>query len=353
MAEKTIFVQTLTIITDMVTRNSFFCILAGYASLACVVLLAAPFFGSEHLGIGNIITALFSGSYHIDADIFFYHRMPRVLLSFIVGGAFAVCGSSLQAVLRNPLAEPFILGIAGAGALGAVIAISVPGFSIHLGPFSSVQLFSFLGCALGIGLIYFLAHSPLGASMNTILLVGVTINFLCGAAILLVRYLTSPNLLVSMDRWMMGGLNIVGYGELFTLMPFLLPGLILLFLRGNALNLLVFGEEMAIGHGLNVHKIQKQIFLGTGLCTAAAVSLAGPIGFVGLIIPHMTRRMTGSDHRIVLPASFCLGGAFLTACDLLARTIIAPTEMPVGIITALLGGAFFCRILLRGHSPGF
>jgi iron complex transport system permease protein len=183
--------------------------------------------------------------------------------------------------------------------------------------------------------------------MTTILLAGVTINILCGAAILLLRYLVSPHLLVAMDRWMMGGLDIVGYRDLIALLPFALPGLALLVASANALNQLALGEEMALGHGVSVGAVQKKILLGTGLSCAAAVSLAGPIGFVGLIVPHAVRRLSGADNRLVLPASFFLGGSFLTLCDLAARTVVAPTEMPVGIITAMVGGPVFLRILFR------
>ena len=333
--------------TGMLTRKKFFLLMVGYGFLSIIVLSGAPFFGSESLGIANIREALFSDTPHVDANIFLYHRIPRVLLAFLVGGALAVAGSSLQVILRNPLAEPFVLGISGAGAVGAVLIISVPGFSVHFGPFSTVQLFSLLGCILCVGAIYWLARSPLGVSMTTVLLAGVTINILCGAAILLVRYIVSPHLLVAMDRWMMGGLDVVGYREISALLPLLLPGLLLLFLQGHALNQLAFDKEMAMGHGVNVESVQKQVFLGTGLATAAAVSLAGPIGFVGLIIPHAVRRLSGVDHRIVLPASFCVGGSFLTVCDLFARTVVAPTEMPVGIITAIIGGPVFFRILLK------
>ena len=331
----------------MLTRKKFILIISSYALLSLVILLIAPFFGSERLGLGNILDVFLKHGTHVDADIFLFHRIPRVLLAFLVGGTLALSGCALQVVLRNPLAEPFILGIAGAGALGAVIAISIPGILFNAGPFSSIQLFSLFGCITCIGAIYRLSKSSMGISMNTILLAGVTINILCGAAILLVRYLVSPHLLVSMDRWMMGGLDVVGYRELLALLPLLLPGLALIFTKGQALNQLAFGEEMAIGHGVNVASVQKHIFLGTGLATAAAVSLSGPIGFVGLIIPHAVRRLSGVDHRVVLPASFCLGGAFLILCDLFARTVVSPTEMPVGIITAMIGGPVFLKILLR------
>jgi iron complex transport system permease protein len=336
----------------MLTRKRFALLMAGYALLPLLILSIAPFFGSERLALGNVVDALFSGKANVDADIFFYHRIPRVLLAFLIGGSLAVAGRALQVVLRNPLAEPYILGIAGGGAVGAVIAISVPGLFVRLGPLSSVQLFSLLGCIMCIWGIYRLASSPMGISMTTIVLAGITINILCGAAILLVRYLVSPHFLVAMDRWMMGGLDVVGYGELSTLLPLLLPGLALLFIQGHALNQLAFGEEMATGHGVNVSAVQKQVLVGTGLATAAAVSLAGPIGFVGLIIPHAVRRLSGVDHRVVLPASFCLGGSFLTVCDLAARTIVAPTEMPVGIITAMVGGPIFLRILLKRGGHG-
>lgn len=331
----------------MLTRRKFILIIASYILLSLIILFIAPFFGSESLALSKILDVFLKNQTHVDAEIFLFHRIPRVLLAFLVGGSLALSGCALQVVLRNPLAEPFILGIAGAGALGAVIAISIPSILFNAGPFSSIQLFSLMGCIACIGAIYRLSKSSVGISMNTILLAGVTINILCGAAILLVRYLVSPHLLVSMDRWMMGGLDVVGYRELLALLPILLPGLALIFTKGQSLNQLAFGEEMAIGHGVNVASVQKQIFLGTGLATAAAVSLSGPIGFVGLIIPHAVRRLSGVDHRVVLPASFCLGGAFLILCDLFARTVVSPTEMPVGIITAMIGGPVFLKILLR------
>ena len=333
--------------TGLLTKRRFFLVLAAYLLVAAIVLCATPFFGSESLDFREVMAGLFSPKTSVDIEIFLHHRIPRVLLAFLVGGALAVSGGALQVVLANPLAEPFILGIAGGGALGAVIAISVPGLLIHLGPFSTVQLFSLMGCLFCILAIYRFSLGPLGVSMTTILLAGVTINILCGAAILLMRYLVSPHLLVAMDRWMMGGLDVVGYRELLALLPLLVPGLGLLLGQAQALNQLAFGEEMALGHGINVDWVQKQILLGTGLAAAAAVALAGPIGFVGLIIPHMVRRLSGADYRIVLPACFFLGGAFLAICDLIARTIVSPTEMPVGIITAMVGGPVFLRMLFK------
>ena len=305
--------------------------IAAYLIPALVVLGLAPFLGSERT----------------TAAILWDLRVPRVVLGFLAGGTLALVGASLQVVLRNPLATPFTLGVTGGGALGAVVAIAVPGLSVALGPLSSVQLFALAGCGASLALIYFLARRPQGISMNMLLLAGVTVGILCGALVLLVRFLADPNLLVAMDRWVMGGLAVVGTRELASLLPLLLPGLGLLALQAPVLNHLSLGEEMAAGHGVDVAAVHREVFLGAGLATAAVVSIAGPIGFVGLIVPHAVRRLSGFDHRVVLPAAFLLGGAFLVACDTVARIALAPTEMPVGILTALIGGPVFIHILLR------
>ncbi|MFH1885853.1 MAG: iron ABC transporter permease [Pseudomonadota bacterium] len=334
----------------MLTPARFARALAAYGTLAAAVVLLAPLFGAEPLSFRAILDAVLGRGGSVDAEIFLLQRLPRVFLAFLVGGSLAVSGAALQVVLKNSLAEPFILGIAGGGAVGAVTAISVPALMISIGPFTSVHLFTLAGCLACMAAIYRLASGDYGVSMNTILLAGVTFNVLCGAMIMLLRYLVSPHLLVAMDRWMMGGLDVVGYRELAGLLPFALPGLFLLFRHSGALNQLAFGEELAAGHGVDVAVVHKQVFLGTGLATAAAVTMAGPIGFVGLVVPHAVRRISGQDQRLVLPASFLLGGGFLTLCDLCARTVVAPTEMPVGIITAMIGGPVFLRILFKSRN---
>ena len=315
----------------LLTRGRCLAVVAAYALPCLAAVCAAPFLGSART----------------DAEIFWTLRVPRVVLGFLAGGTLALAGASLQVILRNPLAEPFTLGAASGGALGAVVAISVPGLSLALGPLSTVQLFSLAGCGLALTLIYVFARRPQGVSMNLLLLAGVTIGILCGSLILLVRYLANPNLLVAMDRWVMGGLDVVGYRALAGLAPFLFPGLGLLVLQTPSLNHLSLGEDLAAGHGVDVAAVHREVFLGTGLATAAIVSITGPIGFVGLIVPHAVRRLSGFDHRVVLPASFLLGGAFLVACDALARVIVRASEMPVGIVTALIGGPLFIHILLK------
>ena len=304
---------------------------APYLAPAILALVLAPAVGPERT-TGVILWGL---------------RVPRVLLGFLTGGTLAAVGACLQVVLRNPLATPFTLGVTGGGALGAAVAILLPGLTVRFGPLTTVPLFSLTGCALVLAVIYALARRPQGLSMLTVLLAGVTIGILCGALIMLVRFLASPHVLVAMDRWVMGGLAVVGYGEVGGVLPLLLPGLGLLVMQLPALNHLALGEEMAAGHGVDVAAVHREVFFGAGLATAAVVSLAGPIGFVGLIVPHAVRRLSGYDQRVVVPGSFLLGGAFLVGCDALARVVIAPSEMPVGVITALIGGPIFIHILVR------
>ena len=315
----------------MMTPRRCLLVLAAYLVPCLVVACAAPF-------VGSVETT---------PKIFWDLRLPRVILGFLTGGTLAIVGAAFQVILRNPLAEPYTLGIASGGALGAVIAFWVPGLALTLGPMSSIQIFSLVGCGLALALIYVLARRPHGISMSTLLLAGVTIGILCGALILLVRFLAKPTILVAMERWTMGGLDVFGYSDVAALVPFLLPGLGLLAMQVPSLNHLSLGEEMAAGHGVDVAAVHREVFLGAGLATAAVVSVAGPIGFVGLIVPHTVRRLSGYDHRVVLPASFLVGGAFLVACDALARVIVAPSEMPVGILTAIIGGPIFIRILLK------
>ncbi len=322
-----------------------------YAALFVAAAVICPFVGSESLDYRKVLS-LAGEAGGTDADIFFFQRLPRVLLALMVGGTLAMAGATFQVILRNPLAEPFTLGVTGGAAVGAVLAISVPGLWLSWGPFSTVQLFALVGAAAALGLIYAMARRPEGMAMHTLLLAGVTISILCAGAVLLIRYIVSPHLLVRMDQWMMGGLDVIGYRELAALFPLLLPGLALLAMQARSLNHLALGAEMARGHGVDVAAVQKEAFIGGGAATAAVVSLAGPIGFVGLIVPHAVRRLSGFDHRVVLAGSFLLGGAALAFCDALARVILAPAEIPVGIITALVGGPLFIRLLLKGRAAG-
>ena len=316
-----------------------------YALLFFVAALVCPWIGSESLPLSGI-QQIFSGQPSTAAEIFWFQRIPRVLLALIAGASLAVVGASFQVLFRNPLVEPFTLGVSGGASLGAFIALSLPSLWITWGPFSSVQIFALGGAAASLFLIYSLAKHPLGISIYTLLLAGITISIICGGAILFLTYLSSPSVLVTFQRWLMGGIDVSGYHELAAILPLLVPSLGLLFIHSRDLNHIALGEDMALGHGVDVKSVQRHIFIGGGLATAMVVSVVGPIGFVGLIIPHVVRRLSGYDQRLVLAGSFFLGGAVLALCDALARKILAPAELPVGIITAVFGGPVFIYLLV-------
>lgn len=315
------------------------------ALLFAAALLILPWIGPEKVGLSDIKTAI-QGQGGPRGEIFFYQRIPRVLLALLAGGALALVGAAFQVLFRNPLVEPFTLGISGGASLGAFLTILYPSLWIIRGPFSSVQFFALSGAAAVLFLIYIFSTRIQGMPVHTLLLAGVTVSIICSGAILLLTYLAKPQALVVFQRWMMGGIDIIGYREIASLWPLFVPGAGLIFYHADDLNHLTLGREMALGHGVNVDRVRRNVFIGGGLATAAVVALVGPIGFVGLIIPHAVRRLSGFDLRVVLPASFFLGGTVLAACDTLARTLIAPTELPVGIITAVFGGPLFIRLLV-------
>jgi len=324
--------------------------LSAYLVLALLVLLVAPWIGTESVGLDHA-RAYLGGDENPWGEILFRQRIPRVLLGLVAGGTLALVGAAFQVLFRNPLVEPYTLGVTGGASLGAYLGIAFPALAISVGPLSSMQFMAVVGAGVTLGIIYVFARGKSGLSTHTLLLAGVTIGIVCGGAIMFLTYISNPHQLILIHRWLMGGIDVVGYRELGTLLPFLLPGLGLLLVNAPALNHLSLGEDMATGHGVDVGRVHTSVFVGGGLATAAVVSLVGPIGFVGLIVPHAVRQLSGFDQRRVLPASFLLGGAALGACDCVARTLMmylrdSPTELPVGIITALVGGPLFIRLLL-------
>ncbi len=323
-------------------------LIVTYSLLAVLTLLLCPAIGAESLDLNLIIQDILNGDLsQIDTDIFIDQRVPRVLLAFFAGSALAVVGNTFQVILRNPLATPYTLGVTGGSSVGAYLAIAFPAVASMLGKVGSVQLMSMAGAGLIGVLIYTASRQRTGLSMHTMLLAGVTTSIMCGAFIMLIRYLTKPHLLVSLDRWTMGRLDTVGYSCFYSMVPLTAIGLIMIGYHIRSLNHIALGEEMALGHGIDVARVQKYCFIGGSIVTAAVVSVAGPIGFIGLIVPHVVRKLSGYDNRIVIFGCFCLGGAFLVICDTIARTIIAPTEIPVGIITALVGGPCFIYLLVK------
>lgn len=336
----------------LLTLRRFLLTISGFGLFLILVVMTTPFIGAEKISLREALHHLRSDALPLrspDVDILIFQRVPRIALGILAGGALALVGAVFQAVLRNPLATPYTLGVSSGGALGAVAAISFSVLSVSWGPFSSVQILALIGSMVNIGIVYGLAQHRGHFSTSGLLLAGVTLGLISSAMILFVRYLSDPHRLVQLDRWMMGGLDVQGFRDLSALLPFLFPGCILLLAHARDLDQLSFGEEVAAGRGVHILRLQRIAFFGGSLVTSAVVAVTGPIGFVGLIIPHSVRRLVGPDHRLLLPCAFLAGGGFLVLCDTVARTIVAPTELPVGILTSLIGGPFFLWLLVRSR----
>ena len=325
-------------------RNLFLPILLV---LAVGVLVVCPFCGMTDVPVST----LWGGTSDDPAvRILWQLRLPRVLTAFLAGSGLALAGMAMQAMFRNPLATPYTLGIASGASLAAVASVYF-GLTFTLGGFSSRSLSAFLGALGTIGLVYGLARRKREFSITTLLLAGIALSFFFSSLILLFQYLGDPNETYRMIRWMMGGLDrVVGFGDLSTLLPLVAVGSILLAALTNELNLLATGEVLAAARGVSVNRTRKLIFFAASLVVGGVVSVCGPISFVGLIVPHITRLLVGPDHRRLTPATLLMGGIFLTVCDTFARLVLAPAELPVGILTALLGGPFFLGLLLRNRA---
>ncbi len=280
--------------------------------------------------------------------LLFEVRVPRVLLGFLVGMGLSVAGVAFQALLKNPMADPFILGVSGGAALGSVFAV---GF--HL-PFLGVSLVSFLSALASMFFIYFLASQKGRLHPHNLLLVGVLFNTTTFALILFINSILSIEDLHRIWFMMVGSLEAIEYPRLLLLTILMGLGFFILFREASALNLLSLGEESARILGVDVEAVRRRVFIAASLIVGACVSVSGLIGFVGLAVPHMTRLLFGSDHRKVLPASALLGGTFLVLADWVARVLFSgaqiQTQLPVGVITALVGAPFFFYLLKKGKQ---
>ncbi len=279
------------------------------------------------------------------ATIMMHIRLPRVLMGFVVGGSLAAVGVTLQALLRNPLADPYVLGVSSGAALGAALAMLLGiGASMMLLPV--LPLCGFAGGLLALLLIYRLAQSQGRLPVHSLLLAGVILNAILTALIMFITSIMEPNRSAGLMAWLMGSLTAPGYPALGVLVAYAVLVLALVMHKVHALNVLTLGEDTARSLGIETERVKKQLFVLTALLTGAVVSVSGMIGFVGMVVPHAVRLVVGSDHRLLLPASALVGGMFLVISDTMARTILAPAEIPVGIVTALAGGPFFLYLLL-------
>jgi iron complex transport system permease protein len=310
-------------------------------------LLWAPTVGTTPISLRRAFNPALPASENVDAQIFFVARLPRVVAGALVGSALAASGVVLQALLRNPLATPFTLGVSAGAALGAMLALT---FELDVGILgvSSLPVASFLGSLVAIAIVHWLASiQRRGLSTNVLLLAGVTLNSFFSALILFVQYLGDYAESFRTVRWLMGDLDVGSYGSIVAAIPLIAIAFVVFAVLTRTLNLLTMGEDTAAARGVEVVWAQRWAFLSSSLATGAAVSLGGPVGFIGIVVPHLVRLMVGSDHRLVLPASLLFGAAFLVLCDVVARTVMAPLELPVGIVTAIIGGPFFLWLLVK------
>lgn len=325
-------------------------------SLLAIVLVATAFlavflgvrFGSVHLTTEEFVSALFGGGTEAHREILFELRLPRVFLGLLVGGGLALAGSVFQALLRNPLAEPFILGISGGAAAGAVLVIAL-GFAA-VGS-AVLPAAAFAGALLAILLVFGVAAATeRRMDVRVLLLAGVVVGSFFSAIIAFILSLSEARAVRSAIVWMMGSLAGADWGNVTVVAAYTLPAALVLLGLARALNLMAVGEETAAYLGADVERVKRVAYVVASLMTAAGVAVAGVIGFVGLIVPHGLRLLIGSDQRILLPLSFLAGAAFLSLADLLARVALAPIEIPIGVITAFMGVPLFLVLLRRSMT---
>jgi iron complex transport system permease protein len=329
-------------------------ILGVLAVAAFGVLLACLQFGVEQIGVSRSLAIvsryLREGPLAHESEdmmevILLELRLPRVLLSFLVGSSLATIGVGLQALLRNPLADPYVLGISSGAAFGAATAVLL-GIGSSVLALSALPLFAFAGGLVAIILVYRIAVTYGRLPVHTLLLAGVILNAIFSALIMFMTSIMSPDRSFGMLAWLMGTLTAPSYPMLAVLGGYLIAGMVLLLRKAHALNLLTLGEESARSIGVEVESVKRVVFITAALMTGAVVSVSGLIGFIGMVIPHAVRLVLGADHRLLLPAAGLVGGAFLAVADTVARTVLAPAEIPVGVVTALAGGPCFLYLLM-------
>jgi len=322
------------------------------AAGAAAVILVCTFFGAADITIKDtlIILANKTGGFFSDeaaalgskVTIIWKLRFPRSLLAFLTGGSLAVCGGVYQAIFKNPMADPFVLGISSGAAFGATIGIILAIPATILG-MNTVSAFAFLGAILAIFFVYNIAKVGKQANTTSLLLCGIAVNQLL-TAIISFAMLVSANEMKKIYFWTLGSFSARGWSHVMTVLPYIIVGLAIIFVFARELDIIVLGDETAVRFGVNVERNKRILFVVTSLVMAACVSVSGIIGFVGLVSPHIVRLMAGPAHKKLLPMSFVLGGVVLCICDTIARSVME-AEIPVGIITAIVGAPFFIYLL--------
>lgn len=312
------------------------------ALIALLAIAGSMMIGAAALPFDRVLAALFGAGTSGERSIVVDLRLPRALLAGLAGGGLAVSGATFQAMLRNPLADPYILGVSGGAALGAVIVTVFTRSYVAL-PFAALA-----GALVTIGIVFAIAaRATLRLDPRVLLLAGVIVGAFFQAIILLLLTFADVESFRSAIFWMMGSVASASWRSVTMLALVVVPATILLFALARPLNLLTSGEETALYLGVNVTLVMRSAYFIASLLVATSVAACGSIGFVGLVVPHAVRMLWGSDHRVVIPTAFLVGSAFLVLADTTARTVLAPAELPVGVLTALVGVPVFILLLLR------
>ncbi len=339
-----------------ILTNSWWMTTLGILALTAIAVgVVCLRFGAQPIAYGEILRVfvdvvsrkeIVGGTSDVATTILLQVRLPRMLLGFLAGCSLATVGVALQALLRNPLADPYVLGVSSGAALGAAVGVLLGAGTTFLGE-TALPACGFAGGLLALAVVYRMAAGYEQLPIHSLLLTGVILNAIFSALIMFITSILEPNRSYGMMAWLMGTLAAPTYGGLAGLAVYLLIGLFLLFSQMRVLNILALGEDSARALGIDTEQAKRFLFVLTALVTGAVVSVSGMIGFIGMVVPHAVRLVTGADHRLLLPASALVGGTFLMGADTIARTLISPAEIPVGIITSLAGGPFFMYLLLR------
>lgn len=321
---------------------------AALLLLLLIVAITGLCIGETNYSPLEVWQILFGDGTDVRAEILKQLRLPRILLGFMVGGALSLSGAILQGVFRNPLVEPYTLGISGGASVGIALVV-VFSFESVFGNFT-LPAAGFLGALLTIFFVYLVSMKGKNIRIQTLLLTGVMISFIASSVMMLLMSVARSDKLHGVIFWIMGGLNETNVNLISILFVATLVVLLLSYFYAPALNAMRLGIERATQLGVNAERSVKILFLFSSLLTGLCVSVAGVIGFVGLIIPQLMRYIVGSDYRILLISSFLGGGIFLILCDIFARTVISPNELPIGVVTGIIGGIIFIVVMTKGKK---
>jgi iron complex transport system permease protein len=333
-------------------------VMAGAGVALVAALLAGVWVGALPLPPGAVVVTLLDrlldplglhlagGLDGTRAAVLLQLRLPRVLLAALVGAGLAVSGAAYQGVFRNPLADPYLLGAAAGAGLGATLVIAYSP-SQTLGPFGIVPLAAFVGALVGVGCALALGTAAGGSHSATLLLAGVAVAAFLAAAQTLVQQQNTEDLR-EVYGWLLGQLGRAQWSDVVLVLPYLAPACLVLLFCGRALDVLAVGDDEASALGVHPGRLRLLVILAASMATASAVAVSGLIGFVGLVVPHIARRLVGGSHARVLPVSLLIGGGFLVLADLVARVVLSPAELPIGVVTAFVGAPFFAGLLWVG-----